>query len=275
MQTYAYPSVLAIAGFDGSGGAGIQADIKTISAHGCYATTVLTSLPIQNTLGVQSIHHIPAQVVADQMTSIMVDITPEVIKIGMVANNSILTEIIRLFNNYPQIPIVLDPVMVSSSGHRLLEEDACATMLERLFPIATLVTPNLDEASVLAGMPIISVDDMYLAGAKIKRHCKALLLKGGHLERKQLVSLYFDEAGEVHIFESPRLETANTHGTGCTLSSAIAANIAKGESMMTALSNAQDYVHQAILNAADVRMGGGKGSLNHFFNPDKLIKKPI
>lgn len=275
MQTYAYPSVLTIAGFDGSGGAGIQADIKTISSLGCYATSVLTSLPVQNTTGVKSIFPIPAEVVAAQLEAILDDIFPDAIKIGMMSNKTIINTIVNMLDKYPQVPVVVDPVMVSSSGQRLLDEDAYQALTEKLFPVATIITPNLDEAAVLAGMPIKTVDDMYSAGAKIKRSCKSLLLKGGHLDSDQLTSLYFDEAGDGYAFESPRYEATNTHGTGCTLSSAIAANLAKGESLLAAISNAQQYVEQAILNGLNVKTGQGKGPLNHFFDPQKLVKKPI
>ncbi|RZK83035.1 MAG: bifunctional hydroxymethylpyrimidine kinase/phosphomethylpyrimidine kinase [Pedobacter sp.] len=273
MKSYTYPSVLTIAGFDGSGGAGIQADIKTMSALGCYATSVLTALPIQNTVGVKSIYPIPNDVVAAQMEAVMDDIFPSAIKIGMVHTGTLITTIINILQKYPAIPVVFDPVMVSSSGRPLIEADTIKVMVDKLFPIVTLVTPNLDEASVLADMPIETVDDMYAAGAKIKRSCKTLLIKGGHLKDEQLTSLYFDEAGDVYPFRFQKHETNNTHGTGCTLSSAIAAYLAIGQPLLQAVSNGQQYLYDAILHGIDVKTGKGNGPVNHFFDPQKQIKK--
>lgn len=275
MESYTYPSVLTIAGFDGSGGAGLQADIKTISALGCYATSVLTALPVQNTLGVESIYPIPEEVVARQIASVMDDIPPKAIKIGMVHTKALLMTIVDMLTKYPEVPIIFDPVMVSSSGRQLMENDAIAAMVEHLFPLLSIVTPNMDEAAALAGMPINNVDDMYVAGAKIKRQCKSVLIKGGHLQQEQLSSLYFDEAGDVHQFQSQKYNTNNTHGTGCTLSSAIASYIARGESFLQAVAKGQKYVQQSILHGMDVKTGKGKGPLNHFFEPQKLIKRSI
>lgn len=276
MKKYVYPSVLSIAGFDGSGGAGIQADIKTISALGCFATTVLTALPVQNTTGVKSIHSIPSAVVEEQLHAILGDIFPNAIKIGMVHNCQLVDTIACVLNNYPKTPIVFDPVMVATSGHKLIGDKTVQSIIDQLFPLISIITPNLDEATVLAQMTIETVDDMYIAGEKIKTlGCNGLLLKGGHLKSKQLTSLYFSPNGQVHEYHSERYDTNNTHGSGCTLSSAIASYIARGYDLFDAVSLAQDYVKQAIFQGRDVQIGKGNGPLNHFFDPQKLIKNEL
>jgi hydroxymethylpyrimidine/phosphomethylpyrimidine kinase len=282
MNEYVYPSVMTVAGFDPSGGAGIQADIKTISALGCFATSVLTALPIQNTCGVRSITPIPLEAVAGQMRAVMDDIPPDAVKIGMVHSTELVDVIVSTFGEYsPEVAgwggrVVFDPVMVATSGHRLIEEATIEAIVEKLFPIAALITPNMDEAAVLAGMPIVSLDDMYAAGEKILAlGCRSLLLKGGHLKTPTLTSLFFDGAGGVSEYRSERLDTRNTHGSGCTLSSAIASYLARGESLADSVAHAQEWVSLAILHGSDVRTGRGNGPLDHFHNPEKLIKNPI
>jgi len=276
MKKYTYPSVLTIAGFDSSGGAGIQADIKTISALGCYATSVLTALPVQNTMGVRKIYPIPMEAVADQIEAVLNDIVPQAIKIGMVHTPLLVETIVNTFNKYPKIPIVFDPVMVATSGHRLIEEETIDTIVEKLFPMADVITPNMDEASILAGMEVKTLEDMELAGKKILRSgCKNILLKGGHQESLIVTSLFFDENGQQYSFETEKFMTNNTHGSGCTLSSAIAAYIARGEELLKAVELAQNYVFEAIKQGKDVVTGKGNGPLNHFFNPNKLIKNDL
>lgn len=276
MKKYTYTSVLTIAGFDGSGGAGIQADIKTISALGCYATSVLTALPVQNTTGVKSIYPISTQAVSDQLHAILDDIFPDAIKIGMVHTPELVETIISTLQQYPRIPVVFDPVMVATSGHKLIEDKTIQAIVEKLFPIADIITPNLDEAAVLAGMPITTVEEMYLAGARIKAlHCRSVLLKGGHLPTPQLTSLYFAEDGQIHTHHSEKYETTNTHGSGCTLSSAIASYLAQGKTLPDAVVLAQEYVTQAIFHGKEVQTGKGNGPLNHFFNPQKLIRNEL
>lgn len=276
MKHYTYPSVLAIAGFDGSGGAGLQADIKTISALGCYATSALTALPVQNTQGVRNIYPIPYHVVKEQIEAVMDDIMPQAIKIGMVHTSELVDVIAATLQRYPKVPVIFDPVMVATSGHRLIEEATIEALINTLFPIAALITPNLDEAALLAQMEIKTVEDMYLAGTKIlKLGCNGLLLKGGHLEGKKITSLHFQNDGKVLSFEFEKFDTTNTHGSGCTLSSAIASYRAQGKSLAEAVLLGQDYVHQAIYNGKDVLFGKGNGPLNHFFNPQKLIKNDL
>lgn len=274
MNAQQYYTVLAIAGFDGSGGAGIPADIKTISALGCYATSVLTALPVQNTLGVHAMHAIPPTIVAKQLDVLLHDISPQAIKVGMIHTEAIVSLIASRLAALPSVPLVFDPVMVSSSGHQLMEERTLQAVIARLFPLTHLLTPNLDEASLLAGMPIETITDMRKAGKKIKDlGCSAVLLKGGHLKGNILTSIYFASDGQQHTFSFPKIETPNTHGTGCTLSSAIAAYLARGESELTAVTKAQQYVYHALLQGRDVNIGKGKGALNHFFDPEKSIKR--
>ncbi len=276
-KRYRYPSALTIAGFDGSGGAGIQADIKTFSALGSYATSVLTALPVQNTQGVKSIYPIPTKAVQEQIEAIMDDIFPGAIKIGMVHTAELVECIVSTLKKYPATPLVFDPVMVATSGHKLIEEKTITSIVDLLFPIADLITPNMDEAAILAEMPVNDLDDMYLAGEKIlKLGCQAVLLKGGHLKSESITSLYFQktENGQVPLreFSFQKFDTNNTHGSGCTLSSAIAAYLSQGRSVEEAVALGQEYTHRAIAQGADVQTGKGNGPLNHFFNPQQLIK---
>ncbi|REC46780.1 bifunctional hydroxymethylpyrimidine kinase/phosphomethylpyrimidine kinase [Chryseobacterium pennipullorum] len=276
MKKYKYPSVLTIAGFDGSGGAGIQADIKTASALGCFSTSVLTALPVQNTQGVRKIYPIPVEAVADQIRAILDDIIPDAIKIGMVHTPQLVETIVSTLAEYKKIPIVFDPVMVATSGHRLIEEETITAITEKLFPIADVITPNMDEAAILANIKVETLDDLYAAGKKIKElGCKTILLKGGHQTTSTITSLFYDVDNSFHSFETLKFDTDNTHGSGCTLSSAIAAYIAQGKSLYDAVSMGQQYVFQAIENGTDVQTGLGNGPLNHFFNPQKLIKNEM
>ncbi|SHK74084.1 bifunctional hydroxymethylpyrimidine kinase/phosphomethylpyrimidine kinase [Epilithonimonas mollis] len=276
MKKYTYPSVLTIAGFDSSGGAGIQADIKTISALGCYATSVLTALPVQNTMGVRKIYPIPMEAVADQIEAVLDDIVPQAIKIGMVHTPQLVDTIIDTLNKYPKIPIVFDPVMVATSGDRLIEEKTVTAIIEKLFPISEIITPNMDEASIIAGMEVKNLEDMRTAGKKIlSSGCKNILLKGGHQESPTVTSIFFDEKGDQSSLETEKFITNNTHGSGCTLSSAIAAYLARGEELSTAVKLGQQYVFEAIRNGKDVITGNGNGPLNHFFNPHKQIKNDL
>lgn len=276
MKKYTYPTVLTIAGFDGSGGAGIQADIKTFSALGCYATSVLTALPVQNTMGVRKIYPIPMEAVAEQIEAVLNDIFPDAIKIGMVHTSQLVETIVKTLSQYPKIPIVFDPVMVATSGHRLIEEETIQTIVEQLFPIVEIITPNMDEASILAKMEVKTLEDMKIAGEKILRSgCKSILLKGGHQKLPTVTSLLFEGNGKQSSFETIKFATNNTHGSGCTLSSAIAAFLARGEDLYHSVELAQQYVFEAIKNGKDVVVGKGNGPLNHFFNPHKIIKNEL
>ena len=276
MKTYKYSSALTIAGFDGSGGAGIQADIKTFSALGCYATSVLTALPVQNTTGVKNIYPIPYQAVSEQIDSIFEDIFPDAVKIGMVHTPELVETIVSGLKKYPKIPLVFDPVMVATSGHKLIEDDTIKTIIDNLFPLADVITPNMDEAAVLADMKVETLEDMKKAGEKImKLGCKSVLMKGGHLKTDKITSLYFTKDGKVYDYEFEKLNTSNTHGSGCTLSSAIAAYLAKGKTLIEAVEQGQEFAHSAIDHGKNVKTGKGNGPLNHFFNPQKLIKNEL
>lgn len=276
MKKYNYITAMTIAGFDPSGGAGIQADIKTFSALGCFATSVLTALPVQNTKGVKTIYPIPYQAVQEQIEIILDDIFPNAIKIGMVHTSELVATIVETLDKYHKTPIVFDPVMVATSGHKLINEDTIETIIKRLLPIADIITPNLDEAGILAQMKIETVQNMYAAGEKIKKlGAKNILLKGGHLKTAELTSLFFNEDGKVHEFHFKKYNTNNTHGSGCTLSSAIASYLAQKKSMLEAVTMGQNYVQEAIYQGKDVAIGKGNGPLNHFFNPQKTIKNEL
>ncbi len=276
MIHYKYPSVLTIAGTDPTGGAGIQADLKTFAALGCYGMSVITALVAQNTCGVRSIHSVPPDFVEAQLLAVLEDIKPDAIKIGMVHSVTLVDVIAGVLRQYPNIPIVFDPVMIATSGHRLIEEDTIAAIVEKLFPLAQLITPNMDEAALLAKMPVTTVDDMYEAAAHIMAlKPKALLLKGGHLQSETITSMLVNKVGLMEEYHSDKIKTKNMHGSGCTLSSAIASYLARGLNLHDAVTQAQEYVHGAILHAADVVCGNGNGPLNHSYNPQKMIKNEM
>jgi hydroxymethylpyrimidine/phosphomethylpyrimidine kinase len=276
-MTFKYPSVLTIAGSDSGGGAGIQADIKTISALGCFAASAITAVTVQNTVGVTAIHSVPAEIVRDQIKMVMDDIEPDVIKIGMIHTKELAIIIAETLRQDPTVAVVFDPVMVAASGDVLIEAETIAVLKQYLFPLAAVVTPNLDEAAILSGMTICNVTDMKVAAARIlETACKAVLLKGGHLQGGDSVfDLYIDQSGRELLLQADYIATHNTHGTGCTLSAAIAAYRALGYSLEASVQQAQIYTHETIKHGADVKTGKGNGPLNHFYNPQKLIKHKI
>jgi hydroxymethylpyrimidine/phosphomethylpyrimidine kinase len=272
MKKYKVPKVLTIAGSDSSGGAGIQADIKTIQALGCYAMSVVTALTAQNTLGVSSVFAIPPDVVKAQLETTVSDIRPDCIKIGMLADAEIIHIIAELLKQNRDIPVILDPVMIATSGDRLLPQEAVTALIDELFPLALLTTPNMDEAGFLTGMTVTTEEEMLVAGGKlVSQHAHAVLVKGGHLKKENLTSFLF-MGKEVESFSSKKIDTSNVHGSGCTLSSAIASYIALGENLSSAINLASDYVHRAIIESQNVLIGSGNGPLNHTFNPQKLRK---
>ncbi len=262
--------VITIAGSDSGGGAGIQADLKTFEAHGVFGTTAITSITAQNTLGVRAVHDLPVEMIHAQLDAIFSDFTIAAVKIGMLSSREIIEMVSSFLRERASgIPMVLDPVMVATSGDRLLREDAVESIRRELMPLAVLVTPNAAEGAILAGMAIGSVEQMREAARRIAAAGPgAVLLKGGHLiaelsspeEEPRAVDLLYD--GESFTqFEAPYLETPHTHGTGCTLSSAIAANLALGSSLIEATRRAKAYVHGAI--AAAPGLGHGHGPLLH------------
>ncbi|TPD62071.1 bifunctional hydroxymethylpyrimidine kinase/phosphomethylpyrimidine kinase [Emcibacter nanhaiensis] len=260
--------VLSIAGSDPSGGAGIQADIKAISAMGAYAMAAITSLTVQNTLGVTRAVPVEAELVRDQVLACLGDIGADAIKSGMLFDEKIISVVTDVLKTAGRgIPYVLDPVMVSTSGHALLEPQAQKALIEHLVPLATLITPNIPEARALTGMAAIgTVEQMQDAAEKILGlGAGAVLLKGGHGSGDTLIDLLVT-ANDMVRFDSQRIDTPHTHGTGCTLASAIAAGLAQNMPLEAAVSRARDYVHQAILRAPG--FGGGHGPLNHLVSPN-------
>ena len=268
-------SVLSIAGFDNSGGAGIQADIKTISSLGCYATSVLTALPIQNTQGVRGLFHIPATVVTEQLQAVFEDIYPDAVKIGMVYSIEIIEQLVSFLKDYKG-SVIFDPVMTASSGHSLMQKEIAEACIKHLFPLVTLVTPNLNEAGILIGQPVSTENEMQVAGKQIlEMGSQAVLMKGGHLSQPVLTSYLIQHHKAPVTFTSHKVDTQNTHGSGCTLSSAIASYLAQQFSLEQSVEAALSYTHQAIMEGAQLQIGKGSGPLNHFFNPQKLITYPL
>lgn len=252
--------VLTIAGSDCSGGAGIQADLKTIQAHGMYGMSVLTSVTAQNTTGVFGVFDVTPEYVGKQMEAVFEDIMPDAVKIGMVSNAGIIREIVKQLKKYRIRNIVADPVMVSTSGCMLLEREAEHALIQELLPIADIITPNIPEAEVLSGIKVRSEEDMAEAAKLIyKRNKTAVLIKGGHLTDSANDLLYAD--GGENWYEAERIDNHNTHGTGCTLSSAIACNLAENRTIKDSVSNAKQYVYRAI--SAGLDLGSGDGPLWH------------
>ena len=261
-----YITCMTIAGSDPSGGAGIQADIKTFAALGCYAQAAVTALTVQNTLGVQAVQAIKPDVVAGQIRAVMDDVAPVAIKIGMVNDRPTLQAIADALRPYHPRFVVVDPVMVSTSGSPLMQPDAVDAFCQQLLPMATVLTPNLPEAEVLAHMPIRSFADMDEAARRILQlGCKAVLIKGGHWEGQQKVDRLYMPGQPPRSYEHPAIETRNTHGTGCTLSSAIAAYLAKGAGLDDAVRLAKQYIDGAIAAGAEYKIGGGHGPVYHFY----------
>ena len=265
-----YPVVLSIAGSDSSGGAGIQADLKTFSALGVYGATAITAITAQNTVGVNSQLAISPEMVYNQIVAVVEDIAPSAIKIGMLANKEVAIIVADVLSRY-NIPTILDPVMVSSSGHRLLSLDAQEVVKERLLPLSTLVTPNIPEMEALTAMSLTTAEEKLSAAQYLlSLGAKAVLLKGGHEEGDTKCDTLYKLDGrnitQLHL-STPTVATKNIHGTGCTLSSAIAAFMARGLALREAVQEAKKYITEAILSGADIAIGNGFGPVNHLFNP--------
>ncbi|EHQ30973.1 bifunctional hydroxymethylpyrimidine kinase/phosphomethylpyrimidine kinase [Mucilaginibacter paludis] len=273
MQTYKYSTVLTIAGSDSSGCAGIQADLKTFAALGCFGTSAITAVTAQNTLGVTAIHPIPSALVQSQMIAVIEDMRPSAIKIGMIPDLEQVEVIAAVLKLYKGIPIILDPVLRSSSGENLITGPAVEAMKKYLFPLVSLITPNIDEAFVFSGSVIKSLKGLRAVADQIARsNGVAVLLKGGHLTGAERYNVYADSTGQEQVYTYPYIASRNTRGTGCTLSSAIAAYLARGNSLTDAISLAGEYVNIAIKEGCNVRTGKGNGPLNHFFKPRKLAR---
>ena len=262
-----YTTILAIAGSDSGGGAGIQADLKTFAAHGCYGATAITAITAQNTLGVAAIHPVPVETVTAQIEAVLGDIGADAVKIGMLFSPALIQAVAGCLRRLAVKNIVLDPVMVAQSGDKLLQDEALAAMKEELIPLATLITPNLPEAAALLGKDGIGATDMAEAARALARFgCSSVLIKGGHLlgDRRDDV-LFWGEKNRLVNLPGTVIITRNNHGTGCTLSSAIAARLALGQDMETAVRTAKDYINSAITAGAAYQIGQGHGPVQHFF----------
>jgi hydroxymethylpyrimidine/phosphomethylpyrimidine kinase len=268
VQVASTPIVLTIAGSDSGGGAGIQADIKAMSATGCYACSVITAITAQNTLGVSAIFPIPLEHVEKQLDAVFTDLNIVAVKVGMLADCDIIKIVAAKIKQYQPAFLVVDPVMVATSGDLLLQESAISTLKSELLPLADIITPNLPEGAALIGseMPGSEADMANMVTGLRQLGAKAVLLKGGHLEQDENSNdlLIFPE--HVHYLTAKRINTRNTHGTGCTLSSAIASYLAQGHDLLRAVQLGKQYISQAIAHADELDIGKGHGPVNHFFS---------
>ncbi len=273
---YQYPRVLSIAGSDSGGGAGIQADLKTFSALGCFGMTAITALTAQNTCGVNAIHAVPPAMLRDQIDAVLSDIGADAVKIGMLHSPDIVRTVAQAIDRHQLRQVVLDPVMVATSGAVLIDDAAIHVLVQELFPRASVITPNLDEAALLVGFALTSTQDMARAAQVLMdMGARAVLLKGGHLPGETVTDLLLTGNGQPLWMASQRIHSPNTHGTGCTLSSAIAAWLALGDPLVEAIKNARHFVYQALQAGAHVKTGQGSGPLNHGFTPVAMRIRPM
>ncbi len=268
--------VLSIAGSDSGGGAGIQADLKTFAALGCYGMTAITALTAQNTLGVSGIHPVPPEFLKAQLRAVLEDIGVDAVKIGMLHAPEIVRVVAWAIDHYGLKQVVLDPVMVATSGDRLIEEATVQVLREELFPRATVITPNLDEAALLLGRSIAGLDDLEAAAADLlAQGARAVLLKGGHLPGDVVMDV-LAQPGQAQLpLRSGRIPSRNVHGTGCTLSSAIASFLAQGWALPEAVERARAYILEAIRSGAEIRTGQGSGPLCHAHAPVPMVRLVI
>ena len=269
--SYRYARVLTIAGSDSGGGAGIQADLKTFAALGCYGMSAITALTAQNTVGVQGIHAVPAEFLKVQIQSVVEDIGVDAIKIGMLHAPGIVEVVAWAIDHYQLKNVVLDPVMVATSGDRLIANETVQVLVRELFPRVNVITPNLDEAALLLGRDIPNAEALDTAAQDLlAMGANAVLLKGGHLAGDEVVDLLVQTNGSSQRLASTRIPSRNVHGTGCTLSSAIAAHLALGHPLGDSVRLARSFILDAIAQGADVTTGHGHGPLNHGFAPVPL-----
>ena len=267
-QSPRYARVLSIAGSDSGGGAGIQADLKTFSALGCYGMTAITAITAQNTQGVRAIHGVPAQMLRAQIDAVLEDIGADAVKIGMLHAPEVVRVVVEAIQRHGLQQVVLDPVMVATSGDRLMAAETVNVLVQALFPLASVITPNLDEAALLLGRPIDGANALdEAATALLALGAPAVLLKGGHLPGDTVIDVLALTDGTRLRLQSPRIVTHNGHGTGCTLSSAIAAHLALGLPLPQAVEQARAYILGAIAAGANVHTGHGHGPLNHGYAP--------
>jgi hydroxymethylpyrimidine/phosphomethylpyrimidine kinase len=272
---YRYVRVLSIAGSDSGGGAGIQADLKTFSALGCYGMTAITAITAQNTVGVSAIHGVPPEILKAQIQAVIEDIGVDAVKIGMLHSPEVVKVVAWAIDHYQLQRVVLDPVMVATSGDRLIAQETVQVLVRELFPRAALITPNLDEAALLLGRDIQRVEDLDLAASDLlAMGAQAVLLKGGHLTGEQVVDVLAQPGLTLQHLQSARIASRNVHGTGCTLSSAIASHLALGLPLPQAVAQARGYILQAIASGARVTTGQGHGPLNHGHAPVPLRLVP-
>lgn len=263
-----YARVLSIAGSDSGGGAGIQADLKTFSALGCYGMTAITAITAQNTQGVRAIHGIPPDMLRAQIDAVAEDIGVDAVKVGMLHDPEVVRVVVKAIARHQMLQVVLDPVMVATSGDRLMADETVNVLVQELFPLVTVVTPNLDEAALLLGRAIDGADALdEAASALLALGAPAVLLKGGHLPGDLVIDVLAMAGGGRLRLQSPRIATHNGHGTGCTLSSAIAAHLALGFPLPQAVEQARAYILGAIAAGANVHTGHGQGPLNHGYAP--------
>lgn len=275
-ETFQYLRVLTIAGSDSGGGAGIQADLKTIASLGCYGMTAITAITAQNTLGVTAIHGVPPEILKAQLQAVLDDIGVDAVKIGMLHSPEIVEVVAWAIDHYKLDKVVLDPVMVATSGDTLVGQDTVKVLVRDLFGRATVVTPNLDEAALLLGHPIASIAALDRAATDLLAlGARAALLKGGHLAGDELVDVLAQPNHALVHLRSRRIDSRNVHGTGCTMSSAIACFLALGLELPEAVAQARDYILKAIAKGAPVRTGQGHGPLNHGHAPIPSWMMPI
>ncbi len=262
-----YTKALTIAGSDSGGGAGIQADLKAFSANGVFGMSAITAITAQNTQGVTGIHPVPTDMIQKQIEAIMDDIGTDAVKIGMLHSSAVIRTVVKTLEKYKMGNIVVDPVMVATSGDKLLQDEAIDTLIKELLPLAKLITPNIPEAEIILNRKIITKED-FINAAKDLSHTGAdsVLLKSGHFENDSLSDmLYIPARDELVEFYESRIITKNTHGTGCTLSSAIAAHIAQGIELKEAVKAGLEYIHNAIEKGAEYELGNGHGPVHHFY----------
>lgn len=267
LKPYHYIRILSIAGSDSGGGAGIQADLKTMAALGCYGMSAITAITAQNTVGVTGIHAVPPEMLAAQIKAVVTDIGVDAVKIGMLHDPEVVRVVAKAIKEYKLERVVLDPVMVATSGDALITPPTIEVLVKELFPLVSVITPNLDEAALLLKRPVASRTDLDLAARDLcNMGAKAVLVKGGHLAGDTVTDVLLSN-DKLHDFSSMRIPSQNTHGTGCTLSSAIACYLGMGLPLEVAVAKARSYILQAIAAGAGVKIGAGHGPLNHGFAP--------
>jgi len=267
MMSMKFKRVLTIAGSDPSGGAGIQADLKTFSACGCYGMSAVTAVVDENTVGVYGIYPVPVSFVQGQIRSVLDDIGADAVKIGMLHSSELILGVKEVLEQYKIMNIILDPVMVATSGDKLLLDEAIASLRDEMIPVARVITPNIPEAEILLGREIKSQEELPSAARQLSQGKNvSVFLKAGHLSGERLTDIFYNaETDEITELPSDRIFTVNTHGTGCTLSSALASFIARGFSLIEAVTMSKDYIYNAILNGAKYETGKGHGPVHHFY----------